>query len=173
MTQTTVAVCGVHGSGKSCIMGKLEKHYKSHGNSVYVVNEVARDCARKFPLGTLQLQRKIWYEHWRREMEAAKSGVDIVLCDRSVMDNLVYLRDILNQTPSILGENVFNFFYPIATLHIQKYTHVVRLPLNEEYITNADDDLRPRDLEYARRIDDLFTDMVQPYVTCTIDELFL
>ena len=171
MTQTTLTVCGVHGAGKSTVVSELEKHYESLGKSMYVVREAARDCP--YPLGTIQAQRFIWYEHWAREMKAVESGASVIICDRTCMDNLVYFRDILNQTPSNWGEDSFKFFYPIATLHMQKYTHIARLPLNEEYITNADDDLRPRDIEYAKRIDKLFDEYVSPYVNCTIEELFL
>lgn len=169
-----ITLVGVHGSGKSTLIGKLASHYESFGKSIYVVKEAARDCARdgKFPLGTVQLQRKIWYEHWRREMEASESGVDIVLLDRSTMDNLVYFRDILNQTPSGWGESSFKFFYPIAKLHMQTYDYVARLPLNLEYL-KADDPIRPKDVEYAMRIDKLFDKYVSPYVNCTLEELFL
>lgn len=169
MTQTTIAVCGVHGSGKSTATSELERHYDSLGKSVYALCEAARDCP--YPLGTIRAQRFIWYEHWAQEMKAVESGASVIICDRTVMDNLVYLRDILNQTPSNWGEDSFKFFYPIAKLHMQKYTHVVRLPLNLEYLKAADP-IRPKDVEYAMRIDKLFDKYVSPYVNCTEEELW-
>lgn len=165
-----ITITGTHATGKSTLIDNLQDYYKSNGKSVYVVNEVARSCPHK--LGTIQAQRYIWYAHWQREMDAAKSGCDIILCDRSALDNLVYFRDILNQTPSGWGEDSFKFFYPIAKLHMLKYDYVVRLPLNLEYL-RADDPIRPKSVEYAMRIDKLFDEYVSPYVNCTIDELFL
>ena len=169
MTQTLITVCGVQGSGKSTVVSELEKHYESLGKSVYIVRETARDCP--YTLGTLRAQRFIWYEHWQREMAAVESGVDVVICDRSVMDNLCYFRDILNQTKSGWGEDSFKFFYPIAKLHMLKYDYVARLPLNLEYL-KADDTIRPKSVEYAMRIDKLFDKYVSPYVNCVVDDLW-
>ena len=164
-----LVVIGTHGSGKSTLIEKLSNHYQSLDKTVYIGEEVARKCP--YPLGTIRAQRCIWYAHWDMEMEARKSGCDIVIFDRSVLDNLCYLRDILNQTPSGYGEDAFKFFYPIAKLHMKEYDFVARMPLNLEYL-KADDPIRPKSVEYARRIDKLFDEMVDPYVNSTIDEVF-
>ena len=164
-----ICATGCHGSGKSTLINKLKDRYADARKSVFVVEEVARACPHK--LGTIRAQRWIWYEHWNREIEARNSGCDMAIMDRSVLDNLCYFRDVLNQNPSKHGEDSFKFFYPIAQLHMLKYDYVIRLPLNEDYITNADDTLRPKDLEYARRIDRIFDDMVDPFVNATVEDL--
>lgn len=160
---TTVAVTGTHGSGKSVFINKLERHYNDLGKSVYVVEEAAWSCP--FPLGTIKAQRFIWYEHYSREIDGLASGCDVVLVDRSLMDNMVYLRYILDHTNNKIGEEMFRLLYPITKTWMSIYDVVVRLPINEEYILNSDDSLRPRDLEYARDIDRIFDDLVEPFVT--------
>lgn len=165
-----LAIVGTHGTGKSTLIHRLAYCYRSEGKTVAIVEEAARDCPHK--LGTVQSQRWIWYEHCRREDKAFASGADIVLVDRSRMDNLCYLRNILNQTPCEHGENSFTFFHAVAKVFMGKYDYVLRLPINEDYITNANDDIRPRDLEYAHEIDRIFDEMVDLYVNCDdIDSL--
>ena len=169
MKQPVIALCGVHGSGKSTLVAKLLDHYLANGKSVWVVNESARDCP--FPLGTVKAQRNIWYTHQSRERSAFVSGADRILTDRTVMDNLCYLRDIIEHADDLTGAESYIFFHAVAKSQMKRYSHIVRLPLNLEYL-KADDPLRPKSVEYAKRIDKLFDDMVEPYVNSTVEELF-
>lgn len=166
----SITVDGVHGSGKTELISKLRSHYEKTGRSVYVVEEAARDCPHAF--GTVQAERWIWYEHWQREIDAMNSGADTMLCDRSVLGNLVYFRYVLDHNPIGYGEDAFKFFSPIAKLHMLKYDHVVLLPLNESYILNSDDANRSKDLVYARVIDSMFGDIVGEYVNTEVADLF-
>ena len=160
---TIVAFTGTHGNGKTTAINILADHYADTGKSVCIVGEVSRSCPH--PLGTIKAQRFIWYKHYSREIDALASGCDVVLVDRSLMDNMVYLRYILDHTNNKIGEEMFRLLYPITKTWMSIYDVVVRLPINEEYILNSDDSLRPRDLEYARDIDRIFDDLVEPFVT--------
>jgi len=158
-----IAVCGTHGAGKSTLIDEWRCDLDKDRVNVYVVEEVARGCP--YPLTTIKAQRWIWHEQYSREIGGMASGCKVILCDRTLMDNLVYLRHILNKSPSGYGEDTFSFLHAVTKEWMKTYVQITRLPLNEERILNADDELRPKDLVYAREIDKLFDEMVGDYVT--------
>lgn len=164
------AITGCHGSGKSTMIDRLRDHYIDEGYKILIVDEVARTCPH--PLGTIKAQRYIWHEQYRREVDARATMNDIVICDRSLTDNLAYFRDILDHEPSRYGEETFSFFYGATREWMKTYDFVARLPLNEDYITNSDDILRSKDLDYARRIDKIFDTMIDEYINATVDDIF-
>jgi len=158
-----IAVCGTHGSGKSTLIEKMRCDLDNDRVNVFIVEEAARDCP--LPLRTIEAQRWIWHEHYSREIEGMMNGCRVVLCDRSLMDELVYLRYILNKAPSKYGEYMFEVMHSVTTEWMKTYHQVIRLPLNEERILITDDELRSKDLVYAREIDHLFDEMIGDYVT--------
>jgi len=158
-----IAVCGPHGAGKTTLVEKMRRTMDKDRVNVYVVEEVARYCPHLY--GTIKADRWIRHEHYAREIEGMASGCKVVLCDRTLMDHLVYLRHHLIKSPSGYGEDTFLFLHAVTKEWMKTYDQIIRLPLNEERILNADDELRPKDLVYAREIDKLFDEMVGDYVT--------
>ena len=164
---TKIGITGTHGSGKSTKAKELSDRFVDVNKTIIVVDEVARSCPHT--LGTIEAQEWIWYEQMTREKHAMTQDVDVIICDRTVMDNLMYYRDILNST-SLFGSPILDqwqrwgYLYEEAKDWIPTYTQVIRLPLNLEWL-QADDPIRPKDVEYARRIDALFDRFVQPYAT--------
>ena len=51
--QLKIGVCGVHGAGKTTKVHELRDQYIDAGNTVYVVEEIARSCPIR--LGTTPL----------------------------------------------------------------------------------------------------------------------
>ena len=162
MARTKIGLCGTHGSGKTTKAIDLMEHYTFLGNKVIMVDEVARSCPHT--LGTIEAQEWIWTEQMAREKYAMTRDVDVIICDRTVMDNLMYYRDILNETKYVSDYDRWWLIYREAKQWMPTYTQVIRLPLNLEWL-QADDPIRPKDVAYARRIDALFDRFVQPYVT--------
>ena len=158
-----IAVTGVHGSGKTTFVDNLRQQCTTIGKSVYVVEEVARSCPYK--LGTIDAQRYIYHNQCKREEYAIKQDVDIVLLDRMRLDNLVYYNDLLvyGEYPDSDALHWWEF-YDEATACMSMYNAVIRLPLNLEYL-KADDPMRSKSVEYAKRIDFGFDVLVEPYVT--------
>lgn len=86
-----VAFIGTHGVGKTALTYRLAGRLKARDVSLEVVVEVARRCP--LPLNestTLAAQSWILHTQVADELVAA-SRYPVVLCDRSVIDNYVYL----------------------------------------------------------------------------------
>ena len=166
MTQIRVALAGTHGAGKTTYINKLEKKYLESGARVYVVREVARDCP--YNLGTTESQEWIWHEQMAREKFAMKQDVDVALFDRTIIDNLIYYWAIVEDIddPHDWWEGFYRWqtLYQEAKAWMSTYDQVIRLPLNLKYL-KTDDPIRPKDVDYARRIDKLFDRFVDPFVT--------
>lgn len=88
-----IGLCGVYGSGKTTKAKELSDHYANLGNMVLVVDKVARSCPH--PLRTIEAQEWIWYEQMVQEKDAMAQDVDVIICDRTAMDNLMYYRDVI------------------------------------------------------------------------------
>jgi len=166
-----IGICGCHGSGKTTKAKELHDHYVDLGKTVIVVDEVARSCPHT--LRTVKAQEWIWYQQMSLERHAMYIlDVDVIICDRTVMDNLMYYHDLLNETPWRLLTKEYEWqiwdrwheLYQQAIEWMPTYDKVIRLPLNLEYL-KADDPIRPKSEEYARRIDALFDRFVDSYVT--------
>lgn len=163
---TKIGITGVHGSGKSNLTTKLKDRYRQSGKTVYVVREVARKCP--YTLGSVCAQEYIWRNQIEKEKYAMRREVDVIICDRTVMDNLIYyyavLEDIIGNHDNSNSWEQWDRLYKEACDWMPTYSHVIRLPLNLEWL-QADDPIRPKDVEYARRIDKLFDRYVEPFVT--------
>ena len=162
-----IGITGVHGSGKTTLANKLEKEYSADGKRVHVVREVARRCTCK--RGTIPCQEWIWEHQMAAEKYAMSLDVDMVICDRTVMDNLMYYLNVIEQHVFMHEEYAKVIrrwwgLYDEAVRWIPTYDRVIRMPLNLEWL-QVDDPVRPKDVDCARWIDLLFDIYVQRYVT--------
>lgn len=86
-----IAFLGTHGVGKTTLCYGLAARLKARDLSVEVVHEVARRSPLPINAATTrEAQRWIFLQQICEEIVAA-SRYAIVLCDRSVLDNYVYL----------------------------------------------------------------------------------
>lgn len=86
-----IALLGSHGVGKTTLCYDLAARLKRLDQSVEIVREVARQCP--LPLNrqtTLAAQQWILHRQITDELAAANLA-DVVLCDRSALDNYAYL----------------------------------------------------------------------------------
>ena len=86
-----VAFIGSHGVGKTTLCFELAARLKRRDLRVDMVKEVARSCP--FPLNrSTPVEAQAWILHTQiaREIEAAVHH-DVIVCDRSVLDNYAYL----------------------------------------------------------------------------------
>ena len=104
-----------------------------------------------------------------QEKYAIKQDADVVITDRTVLGNLIYYFDILSETEKTRWDYLdmwyrWDLLHSLAIRWMPTYDHVVRMPLNPEWL-RADDPIRSKDVEYAKRIDKLFDLFVEPFVT--------
>ena len=86
-----IAFIGSHGVGKTTLCYGLAARLKARDASVEVVHEVARRCPLAINEET-SVAAQSWIVHTQIAEElVAQSRYSIVLCDRSVLDNYVYL----------------------------------------------------------------------------------
>ena len=166
MTQIKVGITGTHGTGKSWKVKEMKDRMNRIGKTVIVVDEVARKCP--YTLGTTFAQEYIYHTQMMREKHAMAQDADVVICDRMTLDNLIYYWAIIEDIDNPHDRDAYfvrwQKLYKEAKEWMWTYSQVIRLPLNLEYL-KADDPIRPKDVDYARRIDKLFDRFVDPFVT--------
>ena len=90
-TAFKVAFIGSHGVGKTTLCYGLAARLKTLDISLDVVNEIARRCPLPINRETT-LAAQAWILHSQIAEEIlATARTDFVICDRSVLDNYVYL----------------------------------------------------------------------------------
>lgn len=86
-----LAFIGTHGVGKTTLCFEAAAALKRRDLSVEMVKEVARSCPLPINLDTT-LAAQSWILHTQIAEEiAAAESYEIVICDRSVLDNYAYL----------------------------------------------------------------------------------
>lgn len=86
-----LAFIGSHGVGKTTLCYGLAARLKAADISLEVVGEIARRCPLPINRGTT-LAAQAWILHTQIAEElVAAARYDFVICDRSVLDNFVYL----------------------------------------------------------------------------------
>lgn len=86
-----VAFIGTHGVGKTTLCYELAALLKKQSVDADLVKEVARDCPLPINQDT-NAQAQLWILHAQicREIQS-ESQSEVVVCDRSVLDNYAYL----------------------------------------------------------------------------------
>ena len=96
-----VAFVGTHGVGKTTLCFDLASQLKRLDLGVDLVKEVARRCP--LPINeetTLDAQEWILHTQVAEEI-AAQAMYEVVICDRSVLDNYAYLVTRIGRRPSL------------------------------------------------------------------------
>jgi thymidylate kinase len=109
-----LALIGTHGVGKTTLCFELAARLKRRGLDVEIVREVARRCP--LPINeqtTVRAQEWILLTQMALEIEATAAH-EIVLCDRSVLDNYCYLVHAAGTQP--LWERVLDDWIPTYDL---------------------------------------------------------
>ncbi len=143
-----VALVGTHGVGKTTLCFELAARLKRRNVDVEVVREVARRCP--LPINqdtTLTAQEWILHTQITWEIEAAASH-DVVLCDRSVLDNYCYLVHATGAQP--VWERLLDHWLPT-------YDLLVHVPA---WCRPTYDGVRAVDPVFQEKIERLLDDMI-------------
>lgn len=96
-----IAFVGSHGVGKTTLCFEIAAHIKRLDLGVELVKEVARRCPLPINEGTT-LDAQTWILHTQIAEEiAASARYDVVVCDRSVLDNYAYLVARTGRQPAL------------------------------------------------------------------------
>lgn len=115
-----IAFVGSHGVGKTTLCYGLAARLKASDISLDVVGEVARRCPLPINRKTT-LDAQSWILHTQIAEEIlASARYEVVICDRSVLDNFVYL--LLSSGPQPL-------FRSLVESWLDTYDLLVKVPI--------------------------------------------
>jgi len=138
-----IAMIGTHGVGKTTLCFELAARLKRRGHDVELVREVARRCPLPINEETTS-EAQAWILHTQMAGElAASARHEIVISDRSVLDNYCYM--IHASCSSSLWESFLSAWMP-------SYDLLVHVPL---WSRPTYDGVRAIDPRFQREIDDI------------------
>lgn len=139
-----IAFIGTHGVGKTTLAYGLASRLKRRDINLDVVVEVARRCPLPLNEGTT-LEAQSWILHSQIADElAAEARSPVVICDRSVLDNYVYLLFAHGRQPA---------FEPLIESWCTTYDLKVYVPILHGSEAQPDG-IRAIDPAFRQQIDD-------------------
>lgn len=136
-----LAFIGTHGVGKTTLCFELAALLKKRDKVVEMVREVARFCPLPINRDTT-IAAQSWILHTEIAEElVAETKADIVICDRSVLDNYCYLLQT-GRHPNL---------EPLVRWWTGTYRLLVKVPIVE---TPLFDGLRDVDATFQRAVDE-------------------
>ena len=138
-----IAIIGTHATGKTELCKQLAGYFHEKGVTFTLITEVARKCP--FPINEdTSLKAQEWIiAHQIKEEQAADT--DVILTDRSVLDNYVYLYMKLGEDHEALKSLMLN--------HLKTYDFLFLTTIQSPKI--IDDGFRSTNNEYQREIDEI------------------
>jgi nicotinamide riboside kinase len=137
-----LAFIGSHGVGKTTLCYGLAARLKARDLSVEVVHEIARRCPLPINEAT-SLSSESWILHTQVAEEiVAAHRYAVVLCDRSVLDNYVYLLLAAGRQPTLDG---------LVDAWTATYDLLVHVPI---LVEPSPDGVRSADPSFQRAVDE-------------------
>lgn len=100
-----ISLVSTHGTGKTTLCYEVAAALKKRGLKVKVFSEIAAAAFEQgIPINqdtTLPAQMYILMQHITEELRATIRNYQVVVCDRSVFDNLVYMERRCGENPFI------------------------------------------------------------------------
>ena len=87
----SIAITGTHGTGETTLVRNLHGICRRQHRKTILITKIADGCPFKINEdATPRSQDWIFHEQMRRELVAHNADPDIIISDRSIMDNIVY-----------------------------------------------------------------------------------
>ncbi len=153
-----VGITGTHGTGKTSLAHSLVGHLKELDFNAGHIREFVRDCP--LPVGTEKenssaAQTWILCRQLIEELEAVHK-YDILICDRTVIDNYAYfLWNLRTGRPA--AEELQKIAAGIFESWANTYDFVIKLPIS---VPLSADGFRSTDLQWQREIDSIITELL-------------
>lgn len=146
-----IAFLGSHGVGKTTLCFELAARLKRRDLRVDIVKEVARSC--RLPLNqdtTIEAQSWIIHTQIAQEIEQM-IGHDVIVCDRSVLDNYAYMIHKFGR---------IQVFDGIVASWIPSYDFLVKVPILS---APSYDGLRDTRGDYQQEIDRVIESLIRDF----------
>jgi thymidylate kinase len=138
-----IAFIGTHGVGKTTLAYELCNELKKQSLDVGFIDEIARRCP--FPINestSLEAQTWILSTTIARELELAKIYPNVI-CDRSVLDNYVYLQHKFGNIREL---------HALASYWVRTYDLLFKVPFTRKYL--RPDGVRSVDFDFQEGIEE-------------------
>jgi GTPase SAR1 family protein len=145
-----IAFIGTHGVGKTTLAYELCNELKKQSLDVGFIDEIARRCP--FPINestSLEGQTWILATTIARELELSKIYPNVI-CDRSVLDNYVYLHHRFGHVPEL---------HRLATYWVRSYDLLFKVPFTQKYL--RPDGVRSTDVTFQEEIERELVDILK------------
>ncbi|MEK6807927.1 MAG: AAA family ATPase [Nanoarchaeota archaeon] len=158
MQKLKVGITGTHGTGKTSLAHSLVGYLKELGFNAGYIREFVRDCP--LPVGTEKensaaAQTWILCRQLIEELEAVHK-YDILICDRTVIDNYAYFLWNLRA-----GRTASEELQKIASSILDSWAHtydfIIKLPITT---TLSADGFRSTDAQWQREIDSTIIELL-------------
>ncbi len=141
-SRAKIAFIGTHGVGKTTLCYGLASRLKRRDVSIDVVHEVARRCPLPINEDT-SLAAQSWILHTQIAEElVAHARYPVVICDRSALDNYVYL---------LLAAGRQEALEHLVAAWIRTYDVLVHVPIVEQ---PSPDGIRSSDPAFQRAVEE-------------------
>jgi deoxyadenosine/deoxycytidine kinase len=148
-----IGIMGTHGTGKTTFAAELADTLGKN-ETVRLVTGVARSCPAPINReATEWAQRWIYHRHMLLELEA-EAEAEIVVCDRTAIDSLVYA--------DVAGfEALVDAYLPAALGWMETYDQIYWFrPMDGRLVADGKRDVSP---EYQARVDKVFNNWIDCY----------
>lgn len=152
-----IGIMGTHGSGKTKMAEWLSEHY---GTQAMLLGEGARHCP--YPINKkMSLKSQKWILARQISMEHQADDVPVVVCDRTVLDPIVYAIWMMEATNS----REFVRFLSAATPFVLDWFNSYDLVIwcRPQRWAPEQDGVRDTDPVFQRWIDAIFERMIEGY----------
>lgn len=146
-----VAIVGAHGVGKTILSRQVASCERvNYCNRIELIEEVVRDCP--FPINNKSsIDGGFWIvcEQIAREQKAKSRNPDVIICDRSSIDPVMYMK------ASDFPAHEYAYLFSFARKWMQTYDKIVYIKANPN-LEIVDDGFRATDREFQLKVDKEF-----------------
>lgn len=154
-----IAILGTHGVGKTTLSSQLFTYCIRNGKNTRLIHEVVRDC----PFGLHEKQsvdtvswivaKQIGYE-----LDAKARGADVIICDRSAVDPVMYLYAQVGVKVDEYAQNLSD----LAHSWLNTYDVLIYVRPSDSQI--IDDGFRSTDVSLQKAVDCEFSISIKDFM---------
>jgi thymidylate kinase len=145
-----IGLISTHGTGKTTLAYTICGELKKQGVKIKPIAEMATIALeRGFPINkgtTLEAQAWIFHTQASLELEAKMHNYEVCVCDRTVLDNYIYMINSLGDQEKYL-EMILNHY------KLHPYNKLYLVPIINDEIPLLFDGVRDTDVNFQKKID--------------------